>query len=77
MTGAGGFIGSHLVEELLRRGHKVRASSATPPPAAPGFSSRFRPACASDLEIFLGDIRDARAVREAARGAGASTTWRP
>ena len=31
VTGAGGFIGGHLVADLLRRGHRVRAVDIKPP----------------------------------------------
>jgi dTDP-glucose 4,6-dehydratase len=67
VTGAGGFIGSHLVEALLRRGERVRALVRYNSAGSAGFlddvvQHRER------LEIFVGDIRDARAVREAATG---------
>ena len=66
VTGAGGFIGSHLVEELLQRGQRVRALVRYTSNGGIGFlhdiTHRER------LEIVHGDIRDARAVRQAAAG---------
>lgn len=60
VTGGAGFIGSHLVEALLERGHRVRVLD--------DFSSGRREnlaATASDVELIEGDIRDAALVVEA------------
>lgn len=58
MTGGAGFIGSHLVEELLRRGESVRV--------ADNFSSGKRENVPQGVDVFDGDIADeafaARAV---------------
>lgn len=63
VTGGAGFIGSQLVRRLLREGWQVRVLD--------NFSSGRRAnlaACASDLEILEGDVRDEAACRRAARG---------
>ncbi len=61
ITGGAGFIGSHLADELLRHGHRVRALDALSPQvhgAATG-----RPAYLdADVELIRGDVRDAHAV---------------
>lgn len=67
VTGAGGFIGSHLVEELLRRGQYVRALVRYSSHGGRGFLADVPPDLRKNLEIFHGDIRDARAVRQAAQ----------
>jgi UDP-glucose 4-epimerase len=62
ITGGAGFIGSHLVSELLLRGHRVRVLD--------NFSTGKRENLADVLDridLFEGDVRDARAVREALR----------
>lgn len=68
VTGAGGFIGSHLVEGLLERGYRVRAMIRYKSNASPGFLSQVPDHLCDRLEIFDGDIRDVRAVRQAAAG---------
>jgi len=63
VTGGAGFIGSHLVESLVRQGAKVRVFD--------DFSSGWRGNLAEvhdDVEIIEGDVRDADAVRSAVRG---------
>jgi NAD dependent epimerase/dehydratase len=68
VTGAAGFIGSHLVEELLRRGQRVRAFARYNSGARAGWLEEVSPDLGDRLEVFFGDIRDARAVRQAAVG---------
>jgi NAD dependent epimerase/dehydratase len=68
VTGAGGFIGSHLTETLLERGCRVRALVRYTSTGATGFLERLDPSLRNNLEIVLGDIRDPRVVREAAKG---------
>src|SRR5579859_6464225 len=69
VTGAGGFIGSHLVEELLQRGQRVRALVRYTSGGGVGFLQEITQH-RDRLEIVHGDIRDARAVRHAAAGCG-------
>jgi UDP-glucose 4-epimerase len=65
VTGGAGFIGSHLVERLLRDGHAVRILDDF----STGRQTNLAFAGANDhLEIVEGDIRDARAVAQAMRG---------
>ncbi len=63
VTGAGGFIGSHLVERLLRRAASVRAFVHYNSRNDPGFVGQVRD---SKLTIMSGDIRDLETVRSAA-----------
>jgi nucleoside-diphosphate-sugar epimerase len=65
VTGGGGFIGSHLVERLLRSGHQVRVfdSFAT--------GRRENLAGLEDAELLVGDLRDRTSVRAAMKGAEA------
>jgi NAD dependent epimerase/dehydratase len=70
VTGAGGFIGSHLVEELLGRGVRVRAFVRYSSSGLAGWLDEIPAVAAERLELFFGDIRDARAVRQAAEGCG-------
>lgn len=67
ITGGAGFVGSHLCDELLRAGHRVRVlDSLDPQVHGP---ARTRPAHLDpDVELLVGDVRDARAVRRALRG---------
>lgn len=68
VTGAGGFIGSHLVEALVREGRRVRAFVRYNGRGDAG-QLRFLPAEArAEVEVVFGDLRDANAVQDAARG---------
>jgi dihydroflavonol-4-reductase len=60
VTGGAGFIGSHLVSELLGRGEKVRVLER------PGAKTDHLPL--DDLELVSADIRDRSAVHTAIRG---------
>lgn len=68
VTGAGGFIGSHLVETLLKKGKRVRAFVRYTSNANTGWLSDIPAELTERLEVFYGDIADGRAVMEAARG---------
>ena len=66
VTGAGGFIGSHVTEALLAAGHRVRALVPYRGSGAAGWLDHLpRPA---ELEIFRADIRDAGRVDAALAG---------
>lgn len=71
VTGADGFIGSHLVETLLEEGRAVRALAQYNSFGSTGWLETVRPELRDGLEIVLGDIRDRSCVVEAARGASA------
>lgn len=70
ITGGAGFIGSHLADELLRRGYRVRALDSLVPQVHG--AARRRPAyLAEDVELIVGDVRDPDAVRNALAGVDA------
>jgi NAD dependent epimerase/dehydratase len=68
VTGADGFIGSHLVEALVRRGHDVRAFVLYNSFNSWGWLDYSEPAIKKSLDIFAGDVRDAYGVKQAMRG---------
>lgn len=68
VTGAGGFIGSHLVEGLLARGAKVRAFVRYTSRKDAGYLRQLSAQDFSKLEIVAGDLRDEHAVRSAVKG---------
>ena len=68
VTGADGFIGSHLVESLVSSGHQVRAFCLYNSNGSWGWLDSLSDATKSELDVVLGDIRDSLSVREAMRG---------
>lgn len=68
VTGADGFIGSHLTEELVRRGHGVRAFVLYNSFNSWGWLDRTEPEIQKSLDIFAGDIRDPHGVKRAMKG---------
>ncbi len=68
ITGADGFIGSHLTEELVRQGHSVRAFVYYNSFNSWGWLDRCSPEVKGKFEVFSGDIRDPHGVREAMKG---------
>ena len=67
VTGAGGFIGSHLVEALIAKGCRVRAMVRYNSAGSWGWLEELSKEALSQVEIFSGDIRDPNGVREACR----------
>jgi len=65
VTGAAGFIGSHLVRALLERGHEVAAL------ARPASSMHRLGQVRADVRLVVGDVRDPPSVVSALHG------WRP
>lgn len=68
VTGADGFIGSHLTEELVRQGHEVRAFILYNSFNSWGWLDHAEPAIKKRLNIFAGDIRDPHGVKKAMQG---------
>ena len=68
VTGADGFIGSHLVEALVRRGHDVRAFVLYNSFNSWGWLDHSEPSIKKNLDIFAGDVRDPYGVKQAMRG---------
>jgi dTDP-glucose 4,6-dehydratase len=68
ITGAGGFIGSHLTERLVREGARVRAFVRYTSRGELGLLSLLPSDLLGRLNIVAGDLRDVEAVREAVLG---------
>lgn len=66
VTGAGGFIGSHLSERLVALGAKTRAMIRYTSSGSRGWLEESP--VKDDIEFVLGDVRDADSVREATQG---------
>lgn len=68
VTGADGFIGSHLVEALVREGHEVRAFVYYNSFNSWGWLDRVASDVVGQFEVVAGDIRDPHAVDSAVAG---------
>lgn len=68
VTGAGGFIGSRLVEALAGRGARVRAFVRYNSRGNVGLLKTLPPAVQDRVEIIMGDLRDEDALEKAADG---------
>ena len=71
VTGADGFIGSHLTEELVRKGFKVRAFVYYNSFNSWGWLDQCAEDVKGQFEVFVGDIRDPHGVKEAMKGCDA------
>jgi len=68
VTGADGFIGSHLVEALVNQGNKVKAFVFYNSFNSWGWLDSLPQRIMDNVEIFSGDIRDPNGVRKAMEG---------
>lgn len=71
VTGADGFIGSHLTEALVRQGYNVRAFVMYNSFNSWGWLDHSSEEIKEQIEIFAGDIRDPYGVKEAMKGCDA------
>lgn len=69
VTGADGFIGSHLVEELVRRGYRVRAMALYNMWSSAGWLDTLSPDVRSSVEVVPGDVRDPASALAVVQGA--------
>ncbi|HSV16248.1 MAG TPA: NAD-dependent epimerase/dehydratase family protein [Tepidisphaeraceae bacterium] len=67
ITGGAGFIGSHLADELLQHGYRVRALDNLSPQVH-GPNARRPDYLSRDLELIVGDVRDKETVRRSLAG---------
>ena len=68
ITGADGFIGSHLTESLIEQGYKAKAFVYYNSFNTWGWLDTLPKNILNEIEIFTGDIRDSNGVREAMKG---------
>jgi NAD dependent epimerase/dehydratase len=69
VTGAEGFIGSHLVEVLVRRGHRVRAMVLYNMHNSCGWLAALPADVQDQVDVVFGDVRDPASVRQVVEGA--------
>ena len=72
VTGADGFIGSHLTESLLEKGYDVKAFTFYNSFNTWGWLDTLPKEKLREIEIFSGDVRDPNGVREAMTGVDAA-----
>lgn len=68
VTGADGFIGSHLTEELVKEGYEVKAFVYYNSFNTWGWLDTLPASVLEHVEVFQGDIRDPHGVKEAMKG---------
>ena len=71
VTGADGFIGSHLTESLVRQGYKVRAFVMYNSFNSWGWLDKCDDDVKGNFEVISGDIRDPHGVKQAMKGCDA------
>ncbi len=71
VTGADGFIGSHLTEELVKQGYQVRAFALYNSFNTWGWLDTLPNEIMDNIEVFTGDVRDPNGVKEAMKGCDA------
>jgi NAD dependent epimerase/dehydratase len=68
VTGAEGFIGSHLVEALVRRGYRVRAMVLYNMLSSRGWLDELPAEVLDQVDMVFGDVRDPASVRQVVDG---------
>lgn len=68
VTGSDGFIGSHLTEELVKKGYRVKAFVLYNSFNTWGWLDTLPKEILNEIEIFQGDVRDPNGVKEAMKG---------
>src|ERR1700739_130120 len=69
VTGAEGFIGSHLVEVLVRRGHRGRGMVLYNMRPSRGWLAPLPADVQDQVDVVFGDVRDPSSVRQVVEGA--------
>jgi NDP-hexose 4,6-dehydratase len=69
VTGAEGFIGSHLVEGLVRRGYRVKAMVLYNMWSSTAWLETIEPEIAEQVDVVFGDVRDPATVLQLVEGA--------
>lgn len=68
VTGADGFIGSHLTEELVKKGYEVKAFVFYNSFNSWGWLDTLPKSIMNQVEVFCGDVRDSNGVKTAMKG---------
>ncbi len=68
VTGADGFIGSHLTEELVKKGYEVKAFVFYNSFGSWGWIDNLDKDIMDHVEVFTGDVRDSHGVKKAMEG---------